>query len=221
MRLVRNGGVKVTLLILAVGLFTLALACAGPAGSSGQPGAKGDPGAAGPAGPAGASGAPGAAGPAGAPAPRDLAASAELKDASGKTVGLATFTQQSASVLVEVVVNALPAGAHGLHIHAAGKCEPPGFTTAAGHFNPNAKQHGLLNTAGAHAGDLPNLVVAPNGSGSLQTLNSGITLEQGVTHSLLQQAGTALVVHAGTDDETTDPTGNSGARIACGVITKH
>jgi len=123
-------------------------------------------------------------------------------------------------VLVDVAVTGLPAGSHGLHIHAAGKCEAPAFTTAAGHFNPQSKQHGLLSATGPHGGDLSNLVVASNGTGSLHGLNTVVTLDAGATNSLLQQAGTALVVHAGPDDETTDPTGNSGARIACGVISK-
>ncbi len=211
---------------LAVATLLLAGCVEGPAGAPGSRGEVGSVGSAGSAGPAGPSGATGPQGPAGPQgpvgpaAPQNPQAEVELKDASGTLMGVATLTQQSQGVVLRIAASNMPPGAHGLHIHAVGKCEGPGFTTAGGHFNPSTKQHGLLNPQGAHAGDLPSLVVAQNGAGSLETVNFRVTLASGVTNSLFQDGGTALVVHAGPDDETTDPTGNSGARIACGVITR-
>lgn len=198
----------------------------GPQGLAGPPGAPGDRGPTGPQGlaglpgPAGQPGPVGPQGPAGPAASQDLQATAELRNASGDIVGLATLTQQSPGVLVRVVAGGLPPGVHGVHIHAVGRCEAPGFTSAGGHFNPQGRQHGLLNPSGPHAGDLPNLDVATDGTGSLDAVSFRVTLEPGVAQSLFQEAGTALVVHAGPDDETTDPTGNSGARVACGIVTK-
>jgi Cu-Zn family superoxide dismutase len=148
-----------------------------------------------------------------------LSAGAELKDKDGKTVGAATLIQTPDGLRIAVTGYRLPPGTHGLHIHAAGQCQPPDFASAGGHFNPTGKQHGRLNAAGPHAGDLPNLVVAPSGEGGLDITTKAMTLEPGPT-SLLAGAGTSIVVHAAPDDEKTDPTGNSGARIACGVIVK-
>jgi Cu-Zn family superoxide dismutase len=100
-----------------------------------------------------------------------------------------------------------------------GKCEPPDFASAAGHFNPEGKKHGLLSPQGPHAGDLPNLPVAADGTGQLNYVARGVTLGSG-SGSLFDADGTAVVIHAGPDDHKTDPAGNSGARIACGVIQK-
>jgi superoxide dismutase, Cu-Zn family len=147
------------------------------------------------------------------------AARAVLHDAAGKEVARATFSAARGGVRVRVVVSALPPGKHGIHIHAAGKCEPPDFKTAAGHLNPGGKQHGLHNPAGAHAGDLPNLVVAKSGKARASFVARGATLGEG-EGSLLGPDGSALVVHADPDDEKTDPAGSSGARIACGVIER-
>jgi Cu-Zn family superoxide dismutase len=113
----------------------------------------------------------------------------------------------------------VPPGLHGFHIHAVGKCDPPDFSSAGQHFNPTGKQHGALNPAGSHAGDLPNLNVGPDGVGRLETTTEQITLGTGPT-SVWDADGSALVLHAAPDDFKTDPTGNAGARIACGVITK-
>jgi Cu-Zn family superoxide dismutase len=98
-----------------------------------------------------------------------------------------------------------------------GACDPPTFTSAGGHFNPLGKQHGSLNPQGAHAGDLANLFVGTDGKGYLETSASQVTLGAGAA-SLLDANGSALIIHAAPDDFRTDPTGNSGARIACGVI---
>jgi Cu-Zn family superoxide dismutase len=113
----------------------------------------------------------------------------------------------------------LPPGTHGLHFHEVGMCQPPDFASAGGHFNPTGKKHGRLNPGGPHAGDLPNLVVAPSGEAGIDIVTKAVTLAPGPT-SLLGGKGTALVVHERADDEKTDPSGDSGARIACGVITK-
>ena len=149
------------------------------------------------------------------------AASAEaaLKDPGGKTVGTAVLTQTAQGVAVGVEVSQLPPGSHGIHVHATGKCDPPDFKTAGGHFNPQAKKHGLKSPEGAHAGDLPNLVVGPDGTGKLSATLVGATLERGDPASLLNPNGTSIVIHAKADDEVTDPAGNSGDRIACGIIT--
>jgi superoxide dismutase, Cu-Zn family len=146
-------------------------------------------------------------------------ATAQLVDSKGKPVGQATFVQKTDGVHIDIQVQNLPPGKHGVHIHMVGKCDAPEFTTAGGHFNPTGKHHGALNPQGPHAGDIPNLTVGPNGKGRLQMVNANVTLDNG-PNSLLDADGSALVVHAAADDEKTDPTGNSGARIACGVIHK-
>lgn len=148
-----------------------------------------------------------------------LSAGAALKDKDGKDVGVATLIQTDDGVRVAVTGYRLPAGTHGIHIHAVGLCEPPDFTSAGGHFNPTGKQHGRMNPAGPHAGDLPNLVVAASGEGGLDVTTKAITLGPG-PNSLFGDKGTSFVIHANPDDEKTDPAGNSGARIACGVVAK-
>jgi Cu-Zn family superoxide dismutase len=148
-----------------------------------------------------------------------LSAGAVLKDKEGKQVGAATLIETPEGVRVALTGYRLPPGGHGLHVHAVGLCEPPEFTSAGAHFNPGAKQHGKLNPAGAHAGDLPNLVVAASGEGGIDITTKAFTLSPG-PNTLLGEKGTAIVIHANPDDEKTDPTGNSGGRIACGVITK-
>ncbi len=149
----------------------------------------------------------------------ETTARAVLKNAGGQPVGSATLTQGSGPVRIVVEAAGLPAGPHGLHIHTVGKCDGPDFMSAGGHFNPGGKQHGTANPLGAHAGDLPNLVVGTDGKGRGEATSQMITLGSGPT-SLFDADGSALVIHAAADDFRTDPTGNSGARIACGVILK-
>lgn len=148
-----------------------------------------------------------------------LTGEATLRDKDNKQVGVATFIQTRDGVRIAVTGYRLPPGTHGMHIHAAGKCDPPEYDTAGGHFNPTGKQHGRLNPAGAHAGDLPNLKAEPSGEGGIDITTKAVTLDSGPT-SLFGPGGTSLIIHAGPDDEKTDPTGNTGGRIACGVIVK-
>jgi Cu-Zn family superoxide dismutase len=146
-------------------------------------------------------------------------ASAELRDQSGKIVGRATFTQVDGGVRVHVEVSGLTPGQHGIHIHEAGRCDPPDFTSAGGHFNPYGRRHGLKNPEGPHAGDLPNLVADAGGRAIFEATAALVTLGPG-PGSLFGSAGTALVIHANPDDEMSDPAGNSGPRVACGVILR-
>jgi Cu-Zn family superoxide dismutase len=138
-----------------------------------------------------------------------------LISASGDTIGAVQVQQKSGFVALHLSASGLPPGLHGLHLHAAGLCEAPDFKSAGGHFNPLGKMHGRLNPTGAHAGDLPNLEVSPAGSAKVDLVVTTTTLAD-----LLNTSGAALVIHAAPDDEKTDPTGNSGARIACAVLKR-
>lgn len=149
----------------------------------------------------------------------DTTATADVRNLSGQSLGTAQLAQVGGVVRIVLDARGAPPGLHAVHIHAVGKCDPPDFTSAGAHFNPTNKQHGALNPQGSHAGDLPNLNVAADGSGRLETATEQITLGTGAT-SVWDADGSALVVHAAPDDFKTDPTGNAGARIACGVITK-
>ena len=151
-------------------------------------------------------------------APAPLSAEAVLKDKDGKQVGVATLIQTNEGTRIAVTGYRLTAGTRGLHIHEAGVCQAPDFASAGGHFNPASKKHGKLNPDGAHAGDLPNLVIGDAGDGTVDVTTRAVTLNPGPT-SLLGGKGTSIVIHAMADDERTDPAGNSGARIACGVVT--
>ena len=142
---------------------------------------------------------------------------ADLKDKDGRTIGIANLREVGDGVLVSVEVKGISPGVHALHIHAAGKCEGPAFTSAGGHFNPEQKKHGLKSAEGPHAGDMPNMYVAKNGVGRFEMLNDHIALRSG-SRSVFDSDGSALVIHGGVDDNVTDPAGNAGDRVACGVI---
>ena len=140
-------------------------------------------------------------------------------NAEGQRIGVATFTDSGGAPRLEISVSQLPPGLHGFHVHAAGVCTPPDFKSAGGHLNPGDKHHGRLNPEGPHLGDLPNLEVGANGSADTAFTVPPALLGSG-EGSLLQLEGTSLVIHAGPDDERTDPSGNSGERIACAVIER-
>ena len=143
---------------------------------------------------------------------------AELVDASGVAKGTARLRQTGGGVEVRIAANGLPAGPKGFHVHTTGKCDAPDFASAGGHWNPTAMKHGTESPAGPHLGDMPNLVIAANGSGEARFTLAGATLTGGAT-PLMDADGSAVMIHAGADDYKTDPSGNSGGRIACGVVT--
>jgi Cu-Zn family superoxide dismutase len=143
----------------------------------------------------------------------------ELKDAQGKSVGTATIWDQASGVALELNLHDLTPGEHGIHFHQVPKCEGPDFKSAGGHFNPESKKHGFDSPDGHHAGDIKNFTVGADGKAAKVHLeDADVTLKDG-PHSLLTN-GAAIVVHARADDYKTDPSGNSGDRVACGVIAK-
>ena len=146
-------------------------------------------------------------------------AHASIINAEGKTIGDAKILPWHHGVKIELKVSGLPPGAHAIHIHTVGKCDTPDFKTAGGHFNPDSKQHGKENPQGPHAGDLQNISADANGSAKVTLYDAHATLGGGA-NSLFHEGGTSLVIHEKADDYKTDPAGNSGNRIACGVIQK-
>jgi len=169
-------------------------------------------------------------------------AHAAIKDAQGKSVGDASLTQMAHGVVIVAELSGLPPGPHGMHIHAIGKCDPPAFTSAGGHFNPTGHKHGYNAEAGPHVGDLPNLIVASDGKATVDIWVADLSLGGGQVasgtsapdkpaaggaqpassgaHNVFDQGGASLVIHAKVDDYASDPAGNSGDRIACGVIER-
>ena len=142
-----------------------------------------------------------------------------MKDAQGKEVGMVMLSPATGGgVTVAYDFKGLPPGEHALHIHAVAKCEPP-FTSAGPHFNPQTKKHGMANPEGPHAGDMPNIKVAADGTAKGSLTNKNVTMGA-EPNSVLNATGTAIVIHAAADDMKTDPSGNAGDRIACGVAVK-
>jgi len=140
-------------------------------------------------------------------------ATAAIADSSGQALGSVQLRDSVGGVVVHARITGLKPGNHGFHVHAVGRCDPPTFESAGAHWNPTNKQHGRQNPAGWHAGDLANLGASADGIAEVDQTLDGTTLR-----ALLAGDGSALVVHADPDDNRTDPSGNSGARIACGVI---
>lgn len=136
-----------------------------------------------------------------------------LIDQSGKQIGTVRAWQTAGGLSFHINASGLPHGLHGIHVHAVGRCDPPDFASAGPHWNPLGKKHGLNNPAGPHAGDLPNVEVAANG-----VLAATVTVPGATMASLLDSDGASLVIHGQADDNMTDPSGNSGPRIACAVI---
>src|SRR5690625_4136484 len=142
----------------------------------------------------------------------------ELMNDEGVGIGIATIKEQEDGVHITLDAHHLPAGLHGFHIHEHGVCETPSFESAGGHFNPTNKFHGFYYPKGHHIGDLENIVVAEDGTVNVTVVNQYVTLKREVEHSLLQEGGTSLIIHAQSDDYISQPAGDAGERIACGVI---
>lgn len=151
-------------------------------------------------------------------APEALSAKALLYNTNAELIGEMTFKEMDKGLELSMIANSLPPGVHGIHIHEVGKCEAPSFESAKAHFNPTHKQHGIENPLGRHAGDLPNITVDQEGEVQLNFITVDLTLKKGEENSIFDKDGSSIVIHEKADDYKTDPSGNSGARIACGVI---
>ncbi|MGE4323822.1 MAG: superoxide dismutase family protein [Sphingobium sp.] len=145
-------------------------------------------------------------------------AGATLLDANGEPQGSATLTEAAEGVHVVVKAGGLTPGLHAVHIHMTGVCTPPDFASAGGHWNPTGKQHGKDNPNGKHMGDMSNMLAGADGAGEIEYVAAGATI-RGADIPLIDVDGAAIVIHAGADDEISDPAGNAGGRVVCGVVT--
>jgi Cu-Zn family superoxide dismutase len=150
--------------------------------------------------------------------PTERVGSATLRLASGQPAGTAQLLGIGSTLNISIALAGLTPGTHGVHLHATGSCEAPDFQSAGGHLNPDSRAHGSENPQGAHLGDLPNVMIGANGAGTVSATLHGTRAE--ALAAIFDADGTAVVVHAGADDYRTDPSGNSGGRVACGVFTR-
>lgn len=150
----------------------------------------------------------------------EITASVTMRSSGGTDLGTLHLVQVADVVRISGALQGIPAGAHGIHFHEVGRCDAPDFTTAGGHFNPGGMKHGLVNAEGPHAGDLPAIAADFNGRAVVDALTMRVSLRPSEPIGVFDADGTALVLHAASDDQRTDPSGNSGARIACGVVQR-
>jgi Cu-Zn family superoxide dismutase len=141
-----------------------------------------------------------------------------IRDASGRELGVLSLTDVTGGIAVSGRLTGLPPGEHAMHLHMAGRCDPPTFDSAGEHWNPTSRQHGTENPEGPHLGDMPNVSVGTDSAVSIQAVTAGGSL-RGTTNMLLDTDGAAVIIHASRDDNRTDPAGGAGARLACGVVS--
>ena len=146
-------------------------------------------------------------------------ATAEMRDPQGRLLGTITLEEEEDGVDLEGRLTGLQPGVHAFHIHQTGRCTPPDFSSAGGHYNPTGRQHGFENPQGPHAGDMPNITVGQDGTVEIDSENERVTLAGGPA-TLFDADGSAVMIHAGPDDYHSDPAGDAGARVACGVVTR-
>ncbi len=150
--------------------------------------------------------------------PTERVASARLTLANGIPAGTVQLLRSGDRLTLVVAATGISSGPHGFHLHQTGECKRPDFASAGGHLNPEGKSHGTMSAGGSHLGDLPNLVIGESGTGSV-TADISAPAEQALEW-IFDSDGTAVVIHAGPDDYRTDPAGNAGSRIACGVLER-